>query len=221
MIESLDCFLDLIAMDDSELECLSQRKLAVRWDGSRRAVSALLWRMKKANLISVSSLNGKTSIKLRTTFYEGQPVDSKGTYENGEVEKRTTLRTTFEDSETVTDKDVATSDLTKSGPLRATSYSTNSNTNTNSNREVEITKSGARARFIKPTIVQLSEHAELIGFDGFDAQEFWDHYENYNWKFSRGKGRKMTSWRRTMGDWKRRSDKWDKSQGKQEVIDFE
>ena len=220
-MDSLDCFLDLIAMDDSELECLSQRKLAVRWKGSRRAVSALLWRMEKANLISVSALNGKTSIKLRTTFYEGQHVDSKGTYENGEVEKRTTQRTTFEGSETVTDKDVTTSDLTKSAPLTPTSYSTNTNTNSNSNREVEQSKSGARARFIKPTIVQLSEHAESIGFDAFDAQEFLDHYEKYKWRFSRAKGAAMTSWKRTMGDWKRRSDKWDNKQGNQEVISFE
>ena len=159
-MDSLDCFLDLIAMDASELECLSQRKLAVRWKGSRRAVSALLRRMEKANLISVSALKGKPSIKLRTTF---------------------------EGSETVTDKDVTTSDLTKSAPVRPISYSTNTNTNSNSNREVEQTKSGARARFIKPTIVQLSEHAELIGFDAFDAQEFLDHYEKYNWRFSRGK----------------------------------
>jgi len=219
--DSLECYLDLLAMDEKDRTNLSQRTLATRWKGTRRAVGNLLARLEESELIEVSALKGKTSIKLRTTFYGGQPVGSTGTYENGEVEKRTTQRTTFEGSETVTDKDVTTSDLQKSAPLTPTSYSTTITNNSNSNREMEQTKSGARARFIKPTIVQLSEHAELIGFDAFDAQEFLNHYEKYNWRFSRGKGAAMTCWKRTMGDWKRRSDKWDNKQGNQEIISFE
>ena len=125
MRDSLDCYLDLLAMDEKERTNLSQRTLATRWKGTRRAVGNLLARLEESELIEVSPLKGKTSIKMRTTLEGTQGVDSKGTCDDGENEKRTTLRTTFEGSQDVGGKEVTTSDLQKSAPpeeIRCTIY---------------------------------------------------------------------------------------------------
>ena len=225
MRDSLECYLDLLAMDEKERTNLSQRTLATRWNGTRRAVGNLLVRLEESQLIEVSALKGKTSIKVRTTLEGTQGVDSKGTCADGENEKRTTLRTTFEGSQDVCGKEVTTSDLQKSAPpeiIKPTIYIYYYMLYILiSNSVVGIKKRGARARFVKPTLVQLSEHAESIGFKEFNAQKFFDHYDDNNWRLSSGKGKKMSSWKRAVAYWQENHEKWNKKQGKQEVISFE
>jgi len=58
------------------------------------------------------------------------------------------------------------------------------------------------ARFIKPTPLDLKSYAVSIGFDNFEVETFFNHYESVNWRVGKNK----------MSDWKaavRKSKTWD------------
>ena len=56
-------------------------------------------------------------------------------------------------------------------------------------------------RFVQPTIEELKEYAEEIGFTSFDAEYFYDYQEARGWVLSNGK--KMRDWKATVRYWKR------------------
>jgi hypothetical protein len=57
---------------------------------------------------------------------------------------------------------------------------------------------------VKPTVDQLREYAQRIGFEGFDPEEFLAHYESNGWRVGRVP---MVSWRATVVTWKKRAAK--------------
>ena len=62
-------------------------------------------------------------------------------------------------------------------------------------------------RFIPPTLEDLQAYGREIGFSGFDAQAFLDHYEMVGWVV--GKSRTpMKSWRPAVRVWQRTQAAW-------------
>jgi hypothetical protein len=53
----------------------------------------------------------------------------------------------------------------------------------------------------KPTLKELREYANTIGYSGFDPELFIAHYEANGWMVGRVK---MKSWRATVVTWKKR-----------------
>jgi hypothetical protein len=52
----------------------------------------------------------------------------------------------------------------------------------------------------KPTLAQLKEYGDEIGFKDFDAQEFHDHYEANGWMVGRTM---MVNWKAAVRNWRR------------------
>jgi hypothetical protein len=52
----------------------------------------------------------------------------------------------------------------------------------------------------KPTVDQLREYAQRIGFHDFDPEEFLAHYNSNGWHVGKVK---MVSWRHTVVTWKK------------------
>jgi hypothetical protein len=52
----------------------------------------------------------------------------------------------------------------------------------------------------KPTVAQLKEYGDEIGFKDFDAQEFHDHYEANGWMVGRTM---MVNWKAAVRNWRR------------------
>ena len=62
-------------------------------------------------------------------------------------------------------------------------------------------------RFEKPSIEEISAYGREIGFRGFDAGRFFDHYEMIGWVV--GKARTpMQSWRPAVRVWQRNQAAW-------------
>lgn len=62
-------------------------------------------------------------------------------------------------------------------------------------------------RFIKPTLEELRSYAREIGFRGFDAARFLDHYEMVGWVVGRART-PMASWRAAVRTWARNQAEW-------------
>jgi hypothetical protein len=61
--------------------------------------------------------------------------------------------------------------------------------------------------FTAPTVAELAAYAKEIGYQGFNAQAFLDHYEMVGWVV--GKARTpMVSWRAAVRTWQRRQAEW-------------
>ena len=61
--------------------------------------------------------------------------------------------------------------------------------------------------FVTPTVAELASYAREIGYQGFNAQAFLDHYEMVGWVV--GKARTpMVSWRAAVRTWQRRQAEW-------------
>jgi DNA replication protein DnaC len=54
--------------------------------------------------------------------------------------------------------------------------------------------------FNPPTLGELDEYAKDKGLS-LDSEQFWNHWENRDWKFKDGKGAKMKDWRLTVNNW--------------------
>lgn len=63
------------------------------------------------------------------------------------------------------------------------------------------------AHFIKPTLDELRAYAREIGFHGFDAVRFVDHYEMVGWVVGRART-PMASWRAAVRTWARNQAEW-------------
>lgn len=61
--------------------------------------------------------------------------------------------------------------------------------------------------FTAPTLAELATYAGEIGFKGFDAQAFLDHYEMVGWVIGRART-PMVSWRAAVRTWQRRTAEW-------------
>ena len=55
-------------------------------------------------------------------------------------------------------------------------------------------------RMKKPTLRELREYAQSVGFDEFDAEEFLAHYESNGWMVGRVP---MRSWQAAVVTWKK------------------
>ena len=58
-----------------------------------------------------------------------------------------------------------------------------------------------RPRFSAPSVDEVSEYAEELGFSGFDALRFIDYYESNGWKVGRNP---MRDWRAAVRNWARK-----------------
>lgn len=80
---------------------------------------------------------------------------------------------------------------------------------TECNTEIDIEKDkrdkskSKRKTFIPPTLDEVKEYADSIGFK-LDAQYFFDYYEAADWK--RSDGKPVVSWKQTMLTWKRKDE---------------
>jgi len=63
------------------------------------------------------------------------------------------------------------------------------------------------AKFEKPTVEQLREYGREIGFRGFDAERFYDHYEMIGWVVGKGRA-PMKDWRAAVRQWRRNQVEW-------------
>jgi hypothetical protein len=61
--------------------------------------------------------------------------------------------------------------------------------------------------FVAPTVADLAAYAREIGFRGFDAQAFLDHYEMVGWVVGRART-PMVSWRAAVRTWQRNQAEW-------------
>jgi len=63
-------------------------------------------------------------------------------------------------------------------------------------------KEGTLSKFQRPTVGEVSEYAESIGFHGLNSQQFVDFYEAKGWMLGKNK---MRNWRAAVRTWKGRS----------------
>jgi hypothetical protein len=61
----------------------------------------------------------------------------------------------------------------------------------------------------KPTVNELREYAEKIGFKEFDAEQFLAHYDSNGWRVGRVK---MVSWRAAVVTWKKNAARFGRNQ---------
>ena len=61
----------------------------------------------------------------------------------------------------------------------------------------------------KPTVDQLREYSQRIGYHSFDVQQFLDHYDSNGWRVGRVP---MKDWRATVRNWQRHEPSYRKSQ---------
>jgi len=55
-------------------------------------------------------------------------------------------------------------------------------------------------RFVKPTVDEIADYANSIGFESLDAEYFWNYYQSNGWKVGRNP---MKDWRATVRTWRR------------------
>jgi hypothetical protein len=53
----------------------------------------------------------------------------------------------------------------------------------------------------KPTVDELKDYARELGYNDFDAEQFFDYYEACGWTVGRGKP--MRSWKAAVRNWRR------------------
>ena len=63
------------------------------------------------------------------------------------------------------------------------------------------------ARFVKPTLDQLQAYGVEIGFGGFDAERFLDHYDMIGWRVGKAQT-PMRDWRAAVRIWRRNQRAW-------------
>ena len=61
--------------------------------------------------------------------------------------------------------------------------------------------------FVVPSLAELAAYAREIGFRGFQAQAFLDHYEMVGWVVGRART-PMVSWRAAVRLWQRNQAEW-------------
>lgn len=62
-------------------------------------------------------------------------------------------------------------------------------------------------KFVEPTVEELAKYAAEIGFRGFDAYHFLDHYQMIGWVT--GKNRiPMKDWKAAVRLWRRNQQEW-------------
>lgn len=62
----------------------------------------------------------------------------------------------------------------------------------------------APSRFLKPSIQEVTDYAESIGYDSLNSQSFVDYYESNGWRVEKNP---MRDWRATVRTWKERERK--------------
>ena len=67
--------------------------------------------------------------------------------------------------------------------------------------ENKQSKKQSRQPFIPPTIGELTEYADSIGYTQFDAERFHQKYAGAGWKYPNGKP--VTDWKRLMDGWQK------------------
>ena len=68
--------------------------------------------------------------------------------------------------------------------------------------------------FKPPTIEEVREYANSIGFTTCNPVKWWHWYNSKNWKVGRGKGSKMTSWKSAVWTWFTGTPEWRELQRK-------
>lgn len=53
----------------------------------------------------------------------------------------------------------------------------------------------------RPTLEEIAAYAAHLGYDGFDAEAFFNHYESNGWMVGRTK---MASWKAAIVNWRKR-----------------
>ena len=66
------------------------------------------------------------------------------------------------------------------------------------------TTQSKRKTFVKPTVDEVKEYADSIGFKSLDAQYFFDYYDTADWK--RADGSPLVSWKRAVLTWKKKDE---------------
>ncbi len=66
-----------------------------------------------------------------------------------------------------------------------------------------------KKRFQKPTVAEVHDYAQTLGYVGFDAQHFWDFYESKGWVVGKAP---MKDWRRAVANWQRTQEQKRKEQ---------
>lgn len=55
-------------------------------------------------------------------------------------------------------------------------------------------------RFVKPTVQEIADYANSIGFTALDAEYFWNYYQSNGWRVGRNP---MKDWRASIRTWRR------------------
>ncbi len=67
----------------------------------------------------------------------------------------------------------------------------------NDNATEDVTVTGSKGGFIKPTVQEIKEYCEGKGY-AVDAERFWNFYESKGWMVGRNS---MTQWRSAAANW--------------------
>lgn len=55
-----------------------------------------------------------------------------------------------------------------------------------------------------PTVEEVRQYADKLGYAGFDAERFWDHFDMVGWVWGKGKAAKpIKNWQAAVRQWRR------------------
>ena len=172
-----------------------QSELAEIMGCTVRQIKNLMNELKKAGLIVEETRGKKLPAKIRLQKIEPSEEFLRKFFSESEVE-----------NPSENDGEVKKNSLHKGGEVKKSSLPyenkeliENKEQSLLTYKSTDDTKNFHKPRFMKPTIEEVQSYISEKQYH-FDAEEFWNHYENCEWEIGRT-GKKMKNWKLACKTW--------------------